>query len=55
MYLGGFDNEMAAAKAHDVMAIKTRGPRTLINFKIEVYQAVLPFLEAEELTRVSAG
>lgn len=53
VYLGGFDNEVAAAKAHDVMAIKTRGVRTLINFKISVYQDLLPYLENEDNTRVS--
>jgi hypothetical protein len=52
VYLGGFDNEVAAAKAHDIMAIKTRGPRTLINFKLTVYEAVLPYLDDEDLNRV---
>lgn len=55
VYLGGFDSEVAAAKAHDVMAVKTRGPKTLINFKVAVYAELLPFLADEDLTRVSVG
>jgi hypothetical protein len=55
VYLGGFDNEVDAAKAHDIMAIKTRGVRTLVNFKLGVYEAVLPFLDKEDLSRVSTA
>jgi hypothetical protein len=53
VYLGGFDNEVAAAKAHDIMAMKTRGPRALINFKLTVYEAVLTYLDDDDLSRVS--
>lgn len=55
VYLGGFNDEWAAAKAHDIMAIKTRGVRTLINFKPSVYEVLLPFLLDDRLSRVRGG
>jgi hypothetical protein len=45
VYLGGFDAEQQAAKAHDVMAIKSRGPRTIINFRAHLYAGLLPYLD----------
>jgi hypothetical protein len=55
VYLGGFDTEIAAAKAHDVMAIKARGPRTLINFRLHIYGPLLPYLNDNNLERVSVA
>lgn len=56
MYLGGFDNEVQAAKAHDAMAIKCRGLKTIVNFKTAVYQELLPFLQdATALPRMGEG
>jgi hypothetical protein len=51
VYLGGFDEEVQAAKAHDVMAIKCRGPKTIINLHVRLYAGLIPIFE--KLTRVS--
>ncbi|KAL6761065.1 hypothetical protein V8C86DRAFT_968220 [Haematococcus lacustris] len=37
VYLGGFQLEEHAAKAHDLMAIKCRGINTTLNFSPETY------------------
>lgn len=51
VYLGGFDNEQHAAKAHDIMALKCRGVGTIINFKMPIYDTLIPLLDM--VTRVS--
>ncbi|KAG1665636.1 hypothetical protein FOA52_011230 [Chlamydomonas sp. UWO 241] len=43
-YLGGFDVEDHAAKAHDVMAIKCRGAAAAINFDPSLYDALTSLL-----------
>ena len=35
---------MAAGKAHDVMALKCRGPNSPLNFALEEYDELLPML-----------
>lgn len=54
VYLGGFDNEVQAAKAHDIMAVKCRGVKTIVNFKLAVYEDALPWVTSGNLARVSA-
>ncbi|KAK9915253.1 hypothetical protein WJX75_006763 [Coccomyxa subellipsoidea] len=44
VYLGGFDVEEHAGKAHDVMALKCRGPNSPLNFALEEYDELLPML-----------
>jgi hypothetical protein len=45
---------VAAAKAHDIMALKSRGGKALnVNFKEGVYARVAPFLADARLSRVS--
>ncbi|EIE26886.1 AP2-domain-containing protein, partial [Coccomyxa subellipsoidea C-169] len=44
VYLGGFDVEEHAGKAHDVMALKCRGPNSPLNFAQEEYDELLPML-----------
>ncbi|CAK0780184.1 hypothetical protein CVIRNUC_004961 [Coccomyxa viridis] len=44
VYLGGFDIEEHAGKAHDVMALKCRGPGSPLNFGLEEYEELLPML-----------
>lgn len=41
-----------AAKAHDLMAIKTRGSGTILNFRIEMYGALVTLLERLEREEV---
>jgi hypothetical protein len=53
VYLGGFDNEVQAAKAHDIMAVKCRGVKTIVNFKLGVYEEALPYITSPQLARVS--
>ena len=47
VYLGGFDDEERAGRAYDLVAIRCRGSRAVINFDIEEYAGVIP-----ELTRM---
>jgi hypothetical protein len=53
VYLGGFDNEVQAAKAHDIMAVKCRGLKTIVNFKLGMYEDALPYITNPQLARVS--
>jgi hypothetical protein len=55
VYLGGFDNEVQAAKAHDIMAVKCRGVKTIVNFKLGVYEDALPYITSHQLARVSCA
>ncbi|CAG9466860.1 unnamed protein product [Pedinophyceae sp. YPF-701] len=45
LYLGGYHQEVHAARAHDVMALQCRGPKAAtLNFAMEHYAQVLPFV-----------
>ncbi|KAL3137596.1 hypothetical protein ABBQ38_004877 [Trebouxia sp. C0009 RCD-2024] len=45
VYLGGFDCEEDAARAHDVMALKCRGKQSTTNYDRKDYEELLPQLE----------
>lgn len=45
IYLGGFDSEEDAARAHDIMALKCRGDNGLTNYSQNDYAALLPELD----------
>ncbi|XP_026661158.2 ethylene-responsive transcription factor WRI1-like [Phoenix dactylifera] len=38
VYLGAFDDELDAARAHDLAALKLWGPGTILNFPVEMYR-----------------
>ncbi|XP_010922935.1 AP2-like ethylene-responsive transcription factor At1g16060 [Elaeis guineensis] len=38
VYLGAFDDEVDAARAHDLAALKLWGPGTILNFPVEIYR-----------------
>ncbi|GAB4817409.1 hypothetical protein N2152v2_004455 [Parachlorella kessleri] len=45
IYLGGFDAEVLAAKSHDIMALRCKGPGTdLLNFPLSDYSHITPFM-----------
>ncbi|KAG2484298.1 hypothetical protein HYH03_016844 [Edaphochlamys debaryana] len=44
VYLGGFEVEEHAAKAHDVMAIRCRGTDTVLNYAPDTYSELLGLL-----------
>ncbi|KAK9826847.1 hypothetical protein WJX81_007439 [Elliptochloris bilobata] len=44
VYLGGYDSEEHAGKAHDVMALKCRGGASPLNFAMGEYAELLPML-----------
>ena len=46
VYLGGFNKEDQAALAHDLVAIKCRGPGANLNFDFKNYERNLPQLES---------
>ncbi|DBA91594.1 TPA: AP-2 complex subunit beta [Trebouxia sp. C0004] len=50
VYLGGFNSEDDAARAHDVMAIKCRGADSITNYSPDDYSTLLPQLQ--KLTKV---
>lgn len=55
VYLGGFDIESQAAKAHDIMALKCRGPNTVMNFNLNIYEHVAEAVEKisrEDVVRI---
>lgn len=47
-YLGGFDREIDAGRAHDVMAIKCRADKEtpILNFPMDSYAELVPFIDA---------
>ncbi|KAL0029642.1 hypothetical protein WJX79_010174 [Trebouxia sp. C0005] len=45
IYLGGFNSEEDAARAHDVMAIKCRGADSITNYSPDDYSTFLPQLQ----------
>ncbi|KAL0053246.1 hypothetical protein WJX82_003131 [Trebouxia sp. C0006] len=45
VYLGGFNSEEDAARAHDVMAIKCRGAESITNNSPDDYSTLLPQLQ----------
>nr|AFH68065.1 AP2/EREBP transcription factor WRI1 [Cocos nucifera] len=48
VYLGAFNDELDAARAHDLAALKFWGPETILNFPVEIYRE-----EYEEMQTVS--
>ncbi|GAX84881.1 hypothetical protein CEUSTIGMA_g12302.t1 [Chlamydomonas eustigma] len=50
IYLGGFDSETCAAKAHDIVALKCG--RSVLNYERGLYVEIMPFIETQTLEYV---
>ena len=46
VYLGGFDTEIAAARAFDILSLKCRGPKAETNFSLEEYGGIVNQIES---------
>jgi hypothetical protein len=49
VYIGTYAEEIQAAKAHDVVALKWRGQRASVNCSVTVYADLLPLLDTISL------
>ena len=53
VYIGTYAEEVQAAKAHDVVALKWRGRHATVNCNVAVYSDLLPLLDTVTLVSIS--
>lgn len=52
IYIGSYADQVQAARAHDLVALKLKGTTTLLNFPLEDYAEIVPYIPDSSMQEI---